>query len=302
MATSDSVPAPSLRDPGYGGGLVDVFRHRHLLKLLVRKEIRVRYQGSVLGMGWSYIKPLARFSVYFVIIGIILGMNRAIPNFAVHIVAGMALVHFFTEAFSSTTNSVWRNRSLVRKIFLPREMFPVSALLVSAVNLVPGLVILAIVAGVTGWHPTWDVVPSFLLGFAIMATWGMALGLLLSGFNVYFRDFSKVVEVIIVLIPWSTPMIYSLDLVRNAFAGRPDWMIELYLANPLVEAVMLSQQAFWSPTVDQRDDLTASEQASLEMAPHLYERGLIIVAIGLLLLWFAQKVFTRLEASFAEQL
>ncbi|MGH3365940.1 MAG: ABC transporter permease, partial [Nocardioidaceae bacterium] len=103
MTTTEATPAPPLRDPAEGGGLREVLRHRYLLKLLVRKEVKVRYQGTVLGMAWSYIQPMMRFVVYFVIIGIVLQMNRRVPNFAVHIVAGMIMVHFFSETFGSTT-------------------------------------------------------------------------------------------------------------------------------------------------------------------------------------------------------
>ncbi|HEX2214840.1 MAG TPA: hypothetical protein VHH12_15595, partial [Mycobacterium sp.] len=258
-------------------------------------------QGSVLGMGWSYIQPLTRFMVYFLVIGIILGLNRSVPNFAVHIVAGMVFVHFFTESFGSTTRSVFKNKALVRKVGLPREMFPVAATLVSAVNIVPGLIILFVVSVLTGWHITWHFVPSLVLAFCVVAVWGFGIGLLFSAFNVYYRDFSKVVQVISSILPWSTPMIYAYEMVRDRFSGDYAWMLEVYLANPVANAVMLSQQALWLPTVEDAD-LTPRQQPMLDMPVHLYERGLVIVVVGLLFVWFAQKVFTRLESSFAEQL
>jgi ABC-2 type transport system permease protein len=297
--TSAAAETPQLRDPGEGGGLGEVLRRRFLLRLLVRKELKVRYQGSVLGMGWSYIQPLTRFMVYFVIIGIVLGINRRVPNFAVHIVAGMVFVHFFTETFGSTTRSVFRNKALVRKVGLPREMFPVASLLVSAVNIIPGLVILFIVSVLTGWHPTWHFVPSLLLAFSVVASWGFGVGLLFSAFNVYYRDFSKVVQVVSSILPWTTPMIYAFDMVSDRFTGQLSWMMEVYLANPVAIAVMLSQQALWVPTVD---DVTGSLAAATVLPPDLYQRGLVLTGVGLLFVWFAQKVFTRLEASFAEQL
>jgi ABC-2 type transport system permease protein len=250
-------------------------------------------------MGWSYIQPLTRFMVYFVVIGMILGISKSVPNFAVHIVAGMVFVHFFTETFSSTTKSVVRNGPLVRKVGLPREMFPVAAVTVSAVNIIPGVVILSIVSLLTGWHPTWDFVPSVLLAFCVVAVWGFGAGLLFSAFNVYYRDFSKVVRVITSILPWSCPMIYAYEMVRDRFTGEYWWALEIYLANPVAEAVMLSQQAFWLPTVD---DATGAQRAALDLPAHLYERGLISIAVGLLFIVFAQKVFSRLESSFAEQL
>jgi len=296
--TADAAAAPELRDPSGRGGLVDVVRRRYLLRLLVRKEVKVRYQGTVLGMVWSYIQPMTRFVVYFVIIGIVLGMNRAVPNFAVHIVAGMVMVHFFTETFRSTTASVVKNKSLVRKVGLPREMFPVASLLVSAVNIVPALVVLFTVAVFTGWHITWHFVPSMVLAFMVVATWGFGLGLLFSAFNVYYRDFTKVVQTITTLLPWSCPMIYAFEMVNERFADYP-WALQIYLANPCAQAVMLSQQAIWKPTLDGTPDAGTSVT---QFPPDLYLRGVITVVIGLLFVALAQKAFSRLEASFAEQL
>ncbi len=298
MTTLEAADAPELRDPAGGGGLIDVFRQRYLLKLLVRKEVKVRYQGSLLGMGWSYIQPLTRFFVYLVVIGIVLGLNRSVPNFPVHIVAGLVMVTYFNETFGSTTRSVIKNKSLVRKVGLPREMFPVAAVLVSAVNIVPAYIVLFVVSVATGWHWTWHFVPSLLLGFLLVTVWGFGAGLLFSAFNVYYRDFGKVVQVITSILPWSTPMIYAFEMVRDQL-GAHRWALEMYLANPIAEAVMLSQQALWVPTVD---DPSNAESGVLDLAPHIYERGLILLAVGLAFVWFAQKTFTRLEASFAEQL
>jgi ABC-type polysaccharide/polyol phosphate export permease len=296
--TADPAATPELRDPSGGGGLVDVVRRRYLLKLLVRKELKVRYQGTVLGVVWSYIQPLTRFCVYYVIIGIVLGMNRSVPNFAVHIVAGLVVVHFFTETFKSTTGSVVKNKSLVRKVGLPREMFPVSSTMVSAVNAGPGLVVLFCVAVLTGWHITWDFVPALVLAFLIVVTWGFGLGLLFSAFNVYYRDFTRVVQTITTLLPWSCPMIYAFEMVSHRFADHP-WALEIYLANPCALAVQLSQTALWVPTLDGTPDAGTS---ITEMAPHLYTRAVVMVVVGLLFVALAQKAFSRLEASFAEQL
>ncbi|HEX2176986.1 MAG TPA: ABC transporter permease [Nocardioidaceae bacterium] len=297
MSRTEAADSPALHDPSGGGGLMEVLRHRYLLKLLVRKEVKVRYQGSLLGMGWSYVQPLTRFMVYFLIIGVVLGLNRRVPNFAVHIVAGMVFVQLFSETFSSATRSVVRNKSLVRKVGLPREMFPVASVLVSAVNIVPGLVILFLAALLTGWHPTWHF-PALLLAFALTSVWGFGVGLLFSAFNVYYRDFSKVVQIITMILPWSSPMIYAYEMVRDRLGQFP-WALEIYLANPVSEAVMLSQQALWVPTLDRTRH---AETGVLDMASHLYERSLILLAVGVVFVWFAQKVFTRLEASFAEQL
>jgi ABC-type polysaccharide/polyol phosphate export permease len=291
-----TVAGGALTEPGGRGGLLEVSRHRYLLRLLVRKEVRVRYQGSLFGFAWSYVKPTVRFCVYFFVLGVILGLRKDVPNFPIHIFAGMVLIHFFNETFSSATRSVVRNKALVRKIYLPREMFPVASLLVSAVNFVPPFTVLVIGAFVTGWSPSLTGLVTGLLALAIIAVFAMAVGLLFSALNVYFRDFQNVVEVTSLLIFWSTPMIYPWSRVADHFGGT--WVETIYLANPLASAVMLFQRTWWIPTIS--DDETAA--AARNLAPNLVERGLVILAAVCLLLLAAQWVFSRLESRFAEEL
>jgi ABC-2 type transport system permease protein len=157
------VPDEPLRDPAAAGGLVDVFRRRYLLKLLVNKEIQARYQGSLLGLMWSYVQPLTRFFLYFFVIGIILKLHQEMPNFAIHMFCGLVFVNYFTETFSSGTRSILRNKALVQKMAMPREMFPVCAMIVSAFHAFPQLVILMVAAVVAGCDPrTPDMVSSSL--------------------------------------------------------------------------------------------------------------------------------------------
>ena len=118
-----------LAPPSANNGLFAVFQRRYLLRLLVRREISARYQGSFLGLLWSYVNPLAQFFVYFVVIGLFLQLHDNIPNFPIHIFSGLIIVHFFTETFGAGTRSIVRNKSIVVKMALPREMFPVATML-----------------------------------------------------------------------------------------------------------------------------------------------------------------------------
>jgi ABC-2 type transport system permease protein len=106
--TVDKRPPPDapLESPFSGGGLVDVFQRRYLLKLIVQKEIQARYQGSALGLLWSYIQPLVRFCMYFFVIGLVLGLHKDLPNFAIHLFCALVGVHFFTETFSAGTRAI----------------------------------------------------------------------------------------------------------------------------------------------------------------------------------------------------
>jgi ABC-2 type transport system permease protein len=289
------VPEAPLVPPGDSGGLHNVFRQRYLLKLLVKKEVRARYHGSVLGMVWSYIQPGVRFLAYFLVIGYIFGLTRNMSHFPIHIFAGLVMVHYFTETFSSGTRSIVKNKGLVRKMSLPREMFPVSAMLVSAYHTVPQMVILLAGILITGWNPQPLDFVAGVLGFSIIAVFGMALALIFSAANVFFRDFQNIVATFTIFVTWSVPMIYPYDRIAKLAEGHP-WAEQLYLANPIANGVLLFQQFVWVPTVEPDAEFPAV------MPDDLIARGLIVLAVCLVLLALAQLIFTRLEGKFAERL
>jgi ABC-2 type transport system permease protein len=291
-----AVPDAPLTPPGATGGLLEVFRRRYLLRLLVRKEIQARYQGSLLGLLWSYVQPIVRFTMYFFVMGIVLKMHRSVDNFAIHLFAAMAFVHYFTETFSAGTRSIVQNRALVRKMAMPREMFPVASMVVSAIHTFPQVLLLAFGALATGW--TFDVygVLAGLLGLAIITVFGMALALLFSAANVFFRDFQNIVATFTLFIHWAIPMIYPFARIKQSSLGGT-WFVQLYLANPLAEAVLLMQRCFWVPST--KHPLVSAAE---DMPSHLFTRGLVSLAACLVILALAQRAFTRLEGKFAERL
>lgn len=288
-------PLGPLTPPGRIGGLRDVFRRRYLLKLLVRKELRVRYQGSPLGLAWSYIKPAVRFIMYFWVIGLLI--PRHTEDRAVHIFCGMIMVSFFTDAMGAGSKSVVKNKSLVRKINLPREMFPVASLMVSAYHMIPMYVILLIGCMLSGWNPDPAAILAAIMALLLVGLWGLGTALLLSAWNVYFRDVSNVVDVIQTVITWTVPMIYPFVLVKEALLPDREFLYQLYLASPLCNAVLLNNRAFWTPS-----STNPEAAAELELPAHLFERGAIFIVLGAVFVVFSQWVFTRLEGRFAEKM
>jgi ABC-2 type transport system permease protein len=294
-AAAERHPLGPLENPGRVGGLMDVFRRRYLLKLLVRKELRVRYQGSALGLAWSYVKPAVRFVMYFYIIGLLITHN--LENRPLHIFSGMIMVSFFTDALTSGSKSVVKNKALVRKINLPREMFPVSSIMVSIYHLIPMYVILFFGCAVSGWKPDAMAFVAAVMACLIVLVWGLAVALLLSAWNVYFRDVSNVVDVIQTVITWTTPMIYPFGIVKDQLQGTHEFLYQLYLTSPLSNAVLLQNRAFWTPSTHD-----PKQAAAAELPSHMFERGAVFIVLGFLFLWFAQVTFSRLEGRFAEKL
>jgi ABC-2 type transport system permease protein len=290
------APNAPLAPPSANGGLVDVFRRRYLLRLLVQKEIQARYQGSVLGLLWSYVQPLVRFVMYFFVIGLVLGLHKNVPNFAIHMFAGIVVVSYFTETFTSGTRAIVRNKAIVRKMPMPREMFPVASVIVSAIHTFPQLLILFIACVSVGWAPDPAGLLAGVLGLTIITIFGTSLALLFSAMNVFFRDFQNIVATLTIFTHWAVPMIYPYSKLANSELGAHDWVINLYLANPLTEAVLLLQRCFWVPTVE------PGQLPPNSMPDDLYLRGFVMLAVVIVILGLCQLAFSRLEGKIAERL
>ncbi len=292
-------------DPGAKGGLLGVLRRRYLLKLMVRRELRARYIGSKMGLAWSYINPFTRFLTFYFVFGIILGRGQ-IPHFAIHLFAGMVLVNLFTESFNSGTRSIMQNKSVVTKMPLPREIFPIASMLVSLYHTGPQLVILVGACLVTGtFSPDPVGMLAALLAFGIVILLGTGMGLMFAAINVMYRDWTRVVQIFTQMLPFSVPMMYPYTLVRTRFE-KFEIIQHLYLFNPITEAVLLMQRGFWITTIPATEtgkpEWGFQPGLSTNFPPHLFERGLIMLGVAILFLAFAQWVFTRLDDKIPDRL
>ena len=285
-----------LIDPAPVGGLMEVFQQRYVLKLLVQRQLAAMYAASVLGLLWSYVQPAMRFGVYYIVMGVIINLHRGTPYFALHLFAGMVVVHYFGETWNGGTRSIWNNKGLVQKMRMPRELFPVSAAVVAAYHTIPQVLVLLVCCLFVGWHLTFTAVAAGALGVAILVTFSMALALFFSAINVFYRDFQNIVSTILTFMHFLVPMMYPFEKVWSLGVNHP-WIYQIYMANPITQAVILLQRMFWYPLVEDKSTI-----AGRSFPPDLYERGLITFVVCALLLWLSQRFFTRAEAKFPERL
>jgi ABC-2 type transport system permease protein len=147
-----------------------------------------------------------------------------------------------------------------------------------------------------GWTPELMGVLAGLLSLSIIAVLGLALGLLFSVANVFFRDFSKITQTLSQFVTFSVPMIYPFSMVESRFSKLP-WVADVYLLNPVAESVLLMQRCFWVPLT--RDP----EKALNEQLPaDLMSRGLIMLGLSFVFLILAQIWFSKLERRVPERL
>jgi ABC-2 type transport system permease protein len=283
-----------LVNPAPHGGFREVFHERYLLKLIVSRQLAQMYAASLLGLLWSYIQPALRFTVYFFVFGVVLKTHGGTPNFALHLFTGMVFVHYFTETWSGGTRSIWSNRALVMKMRVPREIFPVATMMVAAYHTGPQVLILAIACAALGWHFSLVGLLAGALGLVILVSFAMALALFFSALNVFFKDFQNIVSTMTQFLHFLVPMMYAYSYIAKMGESHR-WAYELYFANPLAEVVLLMQRLFWAPTLE-------PSQYANEFPPDLWERGVIMAVVCVLLLLLAQKFFSRLEGKFPERL
>ena len=261
---------------------------RELLDLLIRRDLKAKYKDSVLGFFWSLARPLMLLLIYFVVLGRFLQADRGIPNFGVYIFTGIVIIGLFTEIVVGATGSVLANAGLVKKVALPREVFPLASVGSAFFNFAIQLAILLIATAVTASFPLhWDIfyaVPALL----IVGVYGTALGLLFSAMNVYLRDVQYLVEVGVMLLFWASPVVYSWAMARAQISSS--FLIEVYTNNPLTLAVLGFQRAFWLPS------------ESLEQPSFLLLRMAVACTIGVALLLVFHRAFLKMQGNFAQEL
>ncbi len=287
--------------PGRGRGLKDALKHRYLLKLLVDKEIQVRYRGSVLGIVWSYIKPAVQFLVFYLALGIFLGLEKGLQNYSVYLFSGIIVINFFSECFSNGARAFVVNGALIKKIYLPRQLFSLSTIWVGIIHFLPQILVLVVACFAVGWHPDLKQIAAAIAGIVLIMLFGLAAGMIFGVANVFFRDSENLVDMFLMMATWLSPVMYSWTMVaREVQIANIE---KIYMTNPISVAVELFHYAFWQPTLSIEQQQMLAEQGNWYMFPHLLTVWVpIALVISLLLLMIANSLFRRFEGNFAQEL
>jgi len=276
------------------GSLRQIWERRELLGLLVKRELTARYKDSSLGVVWSLFRPLAQLLIYYFAIGVVLGASRGVPDFAIFVFIGLTSWGLFAEILSLSTTSIVTNAGIIKKVYLPGEVFPLAAVGSALFNFGVQFVILIAATIVFRVPPLTPDLAYAPLAFLVLLVFGTAVGMLLAALNVYFRDVQHIIEVIIVMLFWASPIVYSYTYVHAAVGGTV--LEQIYLANPITIAIIGMQKAFWV------SGSTATGDMAQYFPPNLLPLLLIALAVSIVLLWLSQRVFTRLQKNFAQEL
>ena len=214
----------------------DFWRYRHLLHNLISRDIKVKYRRSVLGILWSVLNPLLMMIVLYVVFSQIfhnIQMNRGDMqvNFAVYLLTGQVVYNFFAEATQTAMSSVLGSAPLIRKVYIPKYIFPLEKVAFSFVNTLFSLIalVLVLMATRTPLHPT---VLLFWVPLVILFVFNFGVGLILAAATVFFRDIMHLYGVLVTALMYLTPIIYDVSIL-------PEWALKIIPFNPLYWFVSL---------------------------------------------------------------
>jgi lipopolysaccharide transport system permease protein len=229
----------------------EVWANRSILWFLAKRDLKSRYAGSILGVIWNVVHPIVMIGIYILILGAIVGAKFGgsgpkTGNYAIHLCAGMVPWLVFREVVSRCSTIILENAGLIRKVVFPEIVLHLTVLINALiVHVVSYTVLLALVSLLAGFPA-----PSVLLGFGILLAIGvfaLGLGLIVSAFNVYFRDIGQLLLICLELLFWFTPIVYPPRVFADsprAFMHAVGRLVEL---NPVVHFVRLSQWLLGDP-------------------------------------------------------
>lgn len=206
-------------------------RYSFLLRQLVSRDFKTKYKRSVLGMAWSFLNPLLTMSVQYIVFSTL--FNSDIPNYPVYLLSGIVFFNFFNEAVGMCMTSITGNASLIKKVYMPKYIYPISRILSSLVNFALALIPLFLVTLITGTRIT----PALLLlVFDILCLLGfvMGMGLLLTTAMTFFQDTQFLWGVISMMWMYLTPLFYPESIIPAKF-------LTLYHMNPMYQYITFAR-------------------------------------------------------------
>ena len=264
----------------------ELWRSRDLLKMFALRDIKVRYKQTFFGYAWAVVVPAIQVLVFSIFFGKILGVGGKVDEAAgkplpypLFALTGQIVWNFFQQVFSGASNSLMANAGIIRKIYVPRIILPLSAAGKPGIDM---FVVWFLMIALTIWYSfnpdyevalTWKLIfsPMILIASVIPA---LALGLIAAALTVNYRDLQSILPFVVSMLFFVTPVIYSVDLLPSSF----EWL--LYI-NPIAGFV------------------ETHRAVTMDMPVNLLGLG-ISAGISLALFIFGAMLFTRTERQFAD--
>ncbi len=251
----------------------NIYNYRQLLKSNIKKEIRGKYKGSFLGILWSFLNPLLMACIYAIVFPFILKNTQ--EHYVTYIIIGIIPWNFFTTAIFQGTFCIVGNGSIIKKVYFPREILPLSIVISGAVNFLISLPIIIIFVLCSGLGLSHNLiyVPLVLLVQCLLQ---LGIVLITCSINVYIRDAEYIIQFLVNMLFYATPIIYDATLFPEKFR----WILNL---NPMTPIINGYRNIFY-----------------YHAHPNLTQL-LFLLIICTILCFVGYKIFNKLEKGFAEE-
>ena len=251
-----------------------LYDYRELLKTSISKDVRGKYKNSVLGILWSFLNPLLQIAVYALVFPLI--MRNSIPNYTVFICCGLIPWTFCTSAINRTSFTMVENGNIIKKVFFPREILPLSVVTSEAINfIISTLIILAfVIAYGMGISKFIIFYPLVLLVQYILL---IGISFIVSSVTVYFRDLQHFIGIALQLLFYATPIVYATNIIPESY----QWILRL---NPMTFIIDGYRSIFY-----------------YQQQPDFISLGITLL-VSLILCVVGYLLFSKLQKRFAEEL
>jgi len=270
--------------------LRELLRYRELVRNLVTRDLKARYKNSVLGFFWSLVNPLLMMIVFSIVFTYMMP-NRSIAHFPVFILCALLPWNFFTSSVMGSVSSIVGNAHLIKKVYFPREVLPLSTVLANLVNFMLALIVLVAMLYIAGIGLTrWALLLPVVILIQLVFTLGLAF--VVSTLNVFYRDTGMIMDVLLLAWFFLTPVMYPIDILpsqRTVFGLNLPVQRLTYILNPMASLI-----------ASYRSILYGSIEGGPPGPPAL-DFFLRTVVTALLVLALGYWVFSRYRATFGEE-
>ena len=252
----------------------NLYNYRELLKTSVKKEVRGKYKNSFLGVLWSFLNPLLQIAIYAIVFPLILRNNQ--ENYVIFLCCGLIPWNFFATAINRSAFSFVENGNIIKKVYFPREIIPISVVTSEAVNfLIASLIILGFVVfgglGITKYIIFYPIV--LLVQYLLT----LGISMIISSVCVYLRDLQHFVGVALQLLFYAAPIVYAPESIPQNY----QWILQY---NPMTYIINAYRNIFY-------------DQTMVAIKPLL-----IVLVISIVICVIGYAIYNKLQTGFAEQL
>ncbi len=253
--------------------LKELYDYREMIFSLVRKDLRGRYKGSVLGFLWTFINPLLQLMVFTLVFSVI--MRAGYDQYYLFLFVALVPWMFFASSVQDGSTAILREKDMIKKIYFPREVMPIATVTSGFVNMLLTFIVIFIVLIISG--KGLNPLALLCLPFVMIVEYILCLGiaLIVASLTVYFRDLQYILGILTMAMQYMTPVMYGSEMV-------PDWALPIFKANPMTPITEMYRQILYYKCVP-------------EMLSLLY-----VLAIGVVFIVIGFFCFNKLQKGFAE--